>query len=118
MYTCDVQSVPSTKHGEIMQSKDALQKMANTLGGIPILGTISGTPTYEAGVRYGDILLEVNGKKTSSYQEYVDAKELRTDGMDLVIFRNGSEVKLSILFNKSEVDKLALLHELADMRII
>jgi S1-C subfamily serine protease len=85
-----------------------------------ILGIVKGTPCDKAGMRYGDILLRVNGQPTPSYAAYVDAKTLRADGMEIVYFRDGREHTVSIEFAKRgvEVNATALLAELADMRLI
>jgi len=103
-----------------MIAKSMLFQMAKTLDGLPVLGCLAGTPAALAGVRYGDILLSVNGQRTRTFGEYVDAKALRRDGMQVVLFRAGEEypVELEYDFNRGAVDTPALLAELASMRVL
>jgi hypothetical protein len=49
-------------------------------------------------MRYGDIILSVNGKRTRNAQEYVAARELRSEGVELVVFRDGQELTLQLAF--------------------
>ena len=59
-----------------MIAKAAFFALAKALEGIPILGTLSGTPAARAGIRYGDILLSVNGRRTKTMLDYVEAKAI------------------------------------------
>ena len=101
-----------------MIAKSALLALARTLEGIPVLGTLGGTPAARAGIVYGDVLLEVNGRRTRNVIDYIEAKALRTDGMDVVIFRAGSERRESLVYDSpSAVDPTALVAELMSLRI-
>ncbi len=73
--------------------------LARALGGIPVLATLEGTPAARAGVRWGDILLEVNGVPTRTWADYLEAKDLRKDGMAIVLFRNGVVTALDLVFD-------------------
>jgi len=101
-------------------AKSTLFQLAKTLDGLPVLGCLEGTPAALAGVRYGDILLSVNGQRTRSFGEYVEAKALRKDGMHVVIFRQGMEqpIELEYDMNREPVEPASLLAELATMRLI
>jgi len=103
-----------------MIAKSTLFQLAKTLDGMPILGCLPGTPAALAGVRYGDILLSVNGQRTRNFGDYIEAKALRSDGMAVVIFRQGEEtpIELEYLPNRPDVDPFALLAELVSMRIV
>jgi C-terminal processing protease CtpA/Prc len=102
-----------------MIAKGSLFQLAKTLDGLPILGCLEGTPAARAGIRYGDVLLSVNGQRTRSFSDYVEAKALRTDGMDVVVFRDGAERAWEFRFdpNRGAVDLPSLLAELVSMRI-
>jgi len=84
-----------------------------------VLGTLSGTPAARAGIRYGDVLLSVNGKRTRTVQDYVEAKALRPDGMALVVFRSGTEKIEELAYDdpSSRMDPAAILAELVTLRI-
>ncbi len=102
-----------------MIAKQALFALAKVLEGIPVLGSLSGTPAARAGIRYGDVLLSVNGMRTRTVLDYVEAKALRTDGMDIVVFRTGSERVEQLTFDASAAtpDRAAILAELITLRI-
>ncbi len=81
-----------------MLSKAKLEQIAKVLGGIPVLGCIEGSPSDRAGIRYGDVVLSVNGVKTSDMDLYLKARELRSDGAEVVVFRDGVEVVIELVF--------------------
>jgi S1-C subfamily serine protease len=101
-----------------MISKKSLYTMAKALEGLPILGALDGTPALRAGIRYGDILLEVNGQKTTSMLDYIRARGRRDDGMDLVVFRGGAQLRISLLWGqRPQVDPASLLAEIITLRV-
>lgn len=73
--------------------------MAKALEGVPLLGVLEGSPAARAGVRYGDILLSVNGRRTRTVIEYLEAKNLRSDGMELTVFRGNAELHLAFEYD-------------------
>jgi S1-C subfamily serine protease len=90
--------------GGSMLSKAKLEQIAKVLEGIPVLGCLEGSPSERAGIRYGDVVLSVNGVKTSDMDLYLKARELRSDGAEIVVFRNGVEVVIELVFeNPSSV---------------
>lgn len=104
-----------------MIDRAALMKLARVLEGVPILGCLPGTPAALAGVRYGDVLLAVNGMRTRTVVDFVEAKWLDETGMRVVIFRDGVEQTFQLTYaerSKMPVDPKAILAELAQMRIL
>jgi len=101
-----------------MIAKSTLFELARALDGLAVLGCLQGTPAALAGVRYGDILLSVNGKKTRTMSDYVEAKALRADGMNIVVFRAGEETPLEFDYhpNAPRPDSASLIAELMSMR--
>jgi len=85
-----------------------------------VLGTLSGTPAARAGIRYGDVLISVNGMRTKTVADYVEAKALRNDGMDIVVFRSGSERLETLTYDEPSEppDAAAILAELVTLRIV
>ena len=63
---------------------------------MPIWGCLPGSPCHRAGVIYGDILLEVNGKKTDSVEAYIEAKELDPEEFRVRFLRGGDEVEVCV----------------------
>lgn len=102
-----------------MIPKKTVFELAKALEGVPILGTLSGTPAARAGIRYGDILLSVNGRRTRTLGDYVEAKALRDDGMSVVVFRTGSEKleELSYDADAPAPNPAAILAQVATMRL-
>ncbi len=103
-----------------MIARDQLFALAKALGGLPVLGCLQGTPAALAGVRYGDILLSVNGRQTRSLGEYLEAKALRASGMSVVVFRAGEERAIAFEYDpdRSGADPAAVLAELMAMRAL
>lgn len=103
-----------------MIPKQSIFQLAKALEGIPILGALAGSPASRAGLRYGDILLSVNGVRTKTVVDYVEAKGLRQDGMEVVVFRTGNEIRQELTYDTqaSPVDPAAILAELISLRIL
>jgi S1-C subfamily serine protease len=73
-----------------------LSRLATVLGGLPISGCLRGSPADRAGIRYGDILLSVDGMRTPSWSEFFEARR-RCDGrMTVRVFRSGVEFDVSM----------------------
>ena len=78
-----------------MKTSD-LHAIAATLGGLPLLGCLRGSPAERAGLRYGDVVLEVNGHRTPDWLAYIDAIQQRKPVMTVRFFRDGSERTLEL----------------------
>ena len=101
-----------------MIRKKSVFALAKALEGVPVLGTLAGTPAAKAGIRYGDVLLSVNGMRTRTVADYIEAKALREDGMDVVVFRAGVEHKNDLEYDELvQTDPQKLLAELMTLRI-
>jgi S1-C subfamily serine protease len=79
-----------------MIPRQQLQAIADAVQGIPVWGCLAGSTAAEAGVRYGDIVLEVNGLRTITIDDYLAGRKLRSDGIALRLFRDGSELTLFV----------------------
>src|SRR5262249_17375994 len=102
-----------------MIPRKSLFALAKALEGLPVLGALEGTPAARAGVRYGDVLISVNGMRTRTITDYVAAKNLRTDGMAIVVFRAGGERASDLPYDSParSIDPAALLSELLTLRV-
>jgi S1-C subfamily serine protease len=104
--------------------KNSIFELARALGGIPVLGALAGSAAEKAGIRYGDVILSVNGHKTPTIVEYVEAKALRRNGMEVVVFRSGEERVERLEYVESDEegasppDVAAILSELIAGRIL
>lgn len=68
--------------------------MAEIYGGIAIFSVDKGSTTHRAGVRAGDILIVVNGRRVRRLAEYAAARRLRDELLELIVVRDGRELKL------------------------
>jgi C-terminal processing protease CtpA/Prc len=79
-----------------MQSRRQLAELAAALGGIPIWSCLPGSAAERLGVRYGDVVLSVNGRPTPDVEAFIAARNARRDGLSVVVFRDGREHTLEV----------------------
>jgi S1-C subfamily serine protease len=77
-----------------MNFRSNLERIAEIYGGIAIFSVDVGSTTHRAGVRAGDVLVAVNGRRVRKLAEYAAARKLRRDLLELVVVRSGREIKL------------------------
>ena len=90
-----------------MVSPEQLTKLAGALGGLPVLGCKPGSPAARAGIRYGDVVLSVNGMATPDWSAYAEARSKRTGAMQVAVFRGGEELVIDLVFDASSQPDLA-----------
>lgn len=103
-----------------MMSRKQLEEIADTVHGVPVWGCLPGSTAAEAGVRYGDIVVSVNGMPTPTIDDYLEARKLRADGFQLRLFRSGdgSELDVWVAFRPPTDTLSALALQLADGRYV
>jgi S1-C subfamily serine protease len=105
-----------------MQTRGELGKLATALEGIPVWGCLPGSVAQAAGIQYGDVVLAVNGKRTKDLDDYLAARQLRNDGAEVVVFRNGSEQTIDLIFRATTEppDRLigALVQQVVEGRLL
>lgn len=84
-----------------MQSRQNLGKLASTLEGIPIWGCLPGSVAKKSGIRYGDVLLSMNGRRTRNVDDYIKAREINNKEAAVVVFRNGVECSVRLVFGNT-----------------
>ena len=102
----------------MMMSRKQLEQIAETVRGVPVWGCLPGSTAAEAGVRYGDIVLSVNGMPTPNIDAYLEARKLRTDGYELRLFRDGDEFTVFVGFRPPADSLTALAMQIADGRYV
>ena len=102
-----------------MIPKKSVFALAKALEGLPVLGALQGSPAERAGIRYGDVLISVNGTRTRTASDYIEAKGLRDGAMEVVIFRAGLESMLELRYDERGAveDPASILAELVTLRI-
>ncbi|HKU39199.1 MAG TPA: PDZ domain-containing protein [Polyangiales bacterium] len=73
-----------------------LSRIATALGGLPIPGCQPGSPAARAGIRYGDIVLALNGARTASWAEFFQARRHATGPLVARVFRAGIELEITL----------------------
>jgi S1-C subfamily serine protease len=82
------------QRGNDMSFRRNLERMAEIYGGIAIFSVDKGSTTHRAGVRAGDVLIVVNGRRVRRLSEYATARKLQAELLELVVVRDGREIKL------------------------
>ena len=77
-----------------MAYREELEKMAEIYEGIAIFGVVPGTTSHRAGVRAGDILVMVNGRRVRKLSDYAAARKRHEMSLELVVVRRGQKVTL------------------------
>jgi S1-C subfamily serine protease len=94
-----------------MPNRADLSRLAEILGGLPILGCLEGSPAAVAGVRCGDILLAINGKPTSTWTEFIEARREKRGWLVARIFRDGTVMEFAIETRPSDRSPMELMGE-------
>lgn len=62
--------------------------------GVLVANVLPGTPAHEAGIRPGDILERIQGKRVGSAAELEEALQVSEGNVSLELFRQGKRIKL------------------------
>lgn len=79
-----------------MLRREHLEALAETLGGMVVRGTIPGSPSAIAGVRFGDVLLSINGQPTPHLDAYIEARNKGGDILRMTVFRAGRTLEFDV----------------------
>jgi serine protease Do len=72
-------------------------KVPNTVQGAVIEEVDPSSPAYEAGLRVGDLITEINHRPIKSAQEAVEATSAKANGETLVkVYRNGGSQYVAV----------------------
>ena len=80
---------------DLASSLAQIEKLAKVLGGIPVWEVFPESAAEMAGVRFGDIIVSVNGTATPTFKEFLAAGEAHFAHIEFEVFRNGRMIVLS-----------------------
>ena len=83
-----------------MLKQSDLLTIARTLGGLPVYGCLPGSPADRAGIRYGDVLLAVDGRATRSWDDYIEIRRHSGASIRVRLFRDGVEFEVDLALQR------------------
>lgn len=94
-----------------------LNRIAAAVGGVPVWACMRGSPAERAGVKSGDVILEVNGQRTHTLDDYVAAQKTDAERMEMLVLRDGREVRLSLEYD-ALVDPESAMRSIVDDKLM
>lgn len=79
-----------------LMSHEQLARIARIYGGVPLLCSLPDSPSARAGLRWGDIIVAVNGHPTPDAKAYDAAKRAREGSMTVRFVRDGAEDEVEL----------------------
>jgi S1-C subfamily serine protease len=102
-----------------MKTRSELAQIAEALKGIPVWGALRDSASHRAGVRYGDVIVSVNGIPTPTIDDYVRARDVSEGSMTMVVFRDGAYIEFTVAFDEHTSVRLqAVAKQLVDERLV
>ena len=92
-----------------------LMELARALRGLPVFGCLAGSPAEQAGIRYGDVLLSVDGMPTRTVDDYLAARSQSGRTIVVRVFRAGVELDVEIAL-RDALDASEVAAGLPDLR--
>ena len=74
--------------------RDNLERMAEIYEGIAVFSVEPGSMSHRAGIRSGDILVAVNGRRVRKVGDYAWARRTKRQLQEFVVVRGGREITL------------------------
>ena len=66
--------------------------------GLPVYSCFPGSPAERAGVKKGDVVVLANGQRVENMDQYVAARSLRTDKLEITVLRGPRMLELIVDF--------------------
>ena len=101
-----------------MISRKQLEEIAATVQGVPVFGCLPGSTAAEAGVRYGDIVLSVNGVRTPASTNTWPRARCATMASNCVCCAAAKSSVCSSNSDSAKTDSEALAGQIADGRYL
>ncbi len=71
-----------------------IARVARLLRGIPVWEVFPDSAAEHAGIRFGDVILSVNGVPTPTFQKFLAAGADHLESLEFEVFRNGERLRL------------------------
>jgi S1-C subfamily serine protease len=81
--------------------RSLLTELAAALGGLPVFGSLPGSAAERAGIRYGDVLMSVDGQPTPNWDAYLTARDSSGPTITVQLFRDGAEFTVELELDRS-----------------
>lgn len=89
-------SRPLPSPSAAFMSQEMIAKIAKIYGGLPLIACLPDSPAQRAGLRWGDVVVAVNGLPTPDPDSFATARAAR-EGAALVRFvRDGKEQEVEL----------------------
>ncbi len=90
-----------------MEAAENVLYLPPPAGGLLLRHCLPGSPAAAIGLRAGDIVLYVNGRRVDSIEDYVAARRIYDDRIDVRVFRENQFLELTIDLPKRTPTPLA-----------
>ena len=77
-------------------SASTMEKIAKVYQGLPLVACLPDSPASRAGLRWGDVVVAVNGIRTPDALAFVRAREARSGGALVRFVRDGQEREVEL----------------------
>jgi putative serine protease PepD len=74
--------------------------------GLPVRSCSPGSPAERAGVKQGDVVLLANGQRVENMQQYVVARAMRSDLLELTVLRGNRMLDFVVALTQSPKDQM------------
>ena len=91
-------SKPQPSASAAFTTTENVLKIARIYGGMPLLLTLPGSPAEQAGLRWGDIVIAVNGIPTPDAGAFVAARKVREGAATVRYVRDGREREVELVW--------------------
>lgn len=89
-----------------MQSAHTIRELAKIEEGVPLWGCLPDSPSAQAGLRYGDIILRIGGHRVKDVRDYIKAMNAR----------QGTEITVEVLRNGEPHEAILIMADDAPSR--
>jgi S1-C subfamily serine protease len=82
--------------GAAFMTATTVDKLAKIYGGMPFLAALPESPAARAGLRWGDVVVAVNGLPTPGIEAFVEARATREGSAVIRFVRDGREREVEL----------------------